>query len=106
MAESSIVLASEKITRESDELKIIRAAKQDPKAFGDLYKLYVEQSSGISTAGLEMCMRQKTSLLKHFWLPLNHLTGLAGETLCFLVVYDCPQQIDGSLSSTEKHIVN
>ncbi len=43
MAESSIVLASEKITRESDELKIIRAAKQDPKVFGDLYKLYVEQ---------------------------------------------------------------
>ena len=43
MAESSIVLTSEKINHESDELKIIRAAKQDSKAFGDLYKLYVEQ---------------------------------------------------------------
>jgi RNA polymerase sigma-70 factor (ECF subfamily) len=43
MAESSIELAFEKINHESDELKIIRAAKQDPKAFGELYKLYVEQ---------------------------------------------------------------
>jgi RNA polymerase sigma-70 factor (ECF subfamily) len=43
MAESNIVLISEKINRESDELKIIRAAKQDSKAFGELYKLYVEQ---------------------------------------------------------------
>jgi RNA polymerase sigma-70 factor, ECF subfamily len=43
MAESSIVLTSEKINHESDELKKIRAAKQDSKAFGDLYKLYVEQ---------------------------------------------------------------
>ena len=29
--------------RDTDELRIIRAARQDPKAFGDLYKLYVEQ---------------------------------------------------------------
>jgi len=43
MAESSIALASEKINRESDELKIIKAARQDPKVFGELYKLYVEQ---------------------------------------------------------------
>ena len=43
MAESSIVLTSEKINHESDELKIIRAAKQDSKAFGELYTLYVEQ---------------------------------------------------------------
>ena len=43
MAESNIVLTSEKINRESDELKIIRAAKQDPKVFGELYQLYVEQ---------------------------------------------------------------
>ncbi len=43
MAESSIVLTSEKINRESDELRIIKAARHDPKAFGELYKLYVEQ---------------------------------------------------------------
>jgi RNA polymerase sigma-70 factor (ECF subfamily) len=43
MAESSIVLTSEKINHESDELKIIRAARQDSKAFGKLYTLYVEQ---------------------------------------------------------------
>ncbi len=43
MAESNIVLISEKINHESDEIKIIRAAKQDPKVFGELYKLYVEQ---------------------------------------------------------------
>lgn len=42
MAESSIVLISEKINRESDELRIIKAAREDPKAFGELYKLYVE----------------------------------------------------------------
>jgi RNA polymerase sigma-70 factor (ECF subfamily) len=43
MAESRIVLISEKINRESDELRIIKAARQDPNAFGELYKLYVEQ---------------------------------------------------------------
>ena len=43
MAESSVVLTSEKINRESDELRIIKAARQDPKAFGELYMLYVEQ---------------------------------------------------------------
>ena len=43
MAKSSIVLTSEKIKSESDELKMIRAAKRDPKAFGELYQLYVEQ---------------------------------------------------------------
>jgi RNA polymerase sigma-70 factor, ECF subfamily len=43
MAESSFVLISEKIHRESDELRIIKAAREDPKAFGELYKLYVEQ---------------------------------------------------------------
>jgi len=42
MAESSIVLISEKINREADELRIIKAAREDPKAFGELYKLYVE----------------------------------------------------------------
>jgi len=43
MAESNIVLTSEKINRESDDLKLIKAARQDPKVFGELYKLYVEQ---------------------------------------------------------------
>lgn len=43
MAESSMALASEKIDRESEELRIIQAARQDPRVFGDLYKLYVEQ---------------------------------------------------------------
>lgn len=42
MADSSIMLISEKVTRESDELRIIKAAREDPKAFGELYKLYVE----------------------------------------------------------------
>lgn len=46
MTESSIVLASEKINRESDELKIIKAAREAPKAFGELYRLYVEQVFG------------------------------------------------------------
>lgn len=43
MAESGIGLASEKIDRMTDELRIIKAARQDPKVFGELYKLYVEQ---------------------------------------------------------------
>ena len=42
MVESSISLKSEKIKQESDELRIIKAARQDPKAFGELYLLYVE----------------------------------------------------------------
>lgn len=43
MAESRIAMTSEKINRESDELEIIKAARQDPKVFGELYKMYVEQ---------------------------------------------------------------
>ena len=44
MAEISITLTSEKINfHESDELKIIKAARQDPKVFGELYKRYVEK---------------------------------------------------------------
>ena len=43
MAGNSIALKSEKINHESDEIKIIRAARQDSKAFGELYTLYVEQ---------------------------------------------------------------
>ena len=42
MAESSIRLNSDKVKRESDELRIIKAARQDPKVFGELYLLYVE----------------------------------------------------------------
>jgi len=43
MAESNHVLTSEEINHESDEQRIIQAARQDPKAFGELYRLYVEQ---------------------------------------------------------------
>ena len=43
MAESSITLTSEKIKREADETKLIKAVKRDPRAFGELYKLYVNQ---------------------------------------------------------------
>lgn len=43
MAESNNVLTSEKINRESYEQRIIQAARRDPKAFGELYRLYVEQ---------------------------------------------------------------
>jgi RNA polymerase sigma-70 factor (ECF subfamily) len=43
MAESSMELTSEKIDRMTDEIRIIKAARQDPKVFGELYKLYVEQ---------------------------------------------------------------
>jgi RNA polymerase sigma-70 factor, ECF subfamily len=43
MAESNNPLMSEKIKRELDELEKIKIARQDPQAFGELYKLYVEQ---------------------------------------------------------------
>ncbi len=43
MAESGIALTSKKINCESDELRIIKAARQNPRVFGQLYKLYVEQ---------------------------------------------------------------
>jgi len=43
MAESGIELMSEKIDRMTDEKRIIKAARQDSKVFGELYKLYVEQ---------------------------------------------------------------
>jgi len=42
MAESGSTLTSEKNDRELEELKLIRAARQDPKAFGGLYLRYVE----------------------------------------------------------------
>jgi RNA polymerase sigma-70 factor (ECF subfamily) len=43
MAESSTLLTYEKLNRESDEIKLIKAARQDSKVFGELYKLYVKQ---------------------------------------------------------------
>lgn len=43
MAESSIAMKSNQTERESEELRIIKAVREDPKAFGELYKLYVEQ---------------------------------------------------------------
>ncbi len=43
MTERSITLTSEETNCESDELMIIKSAREDPKAFGELYKLYVEK---------------------------------------------------------------
>ncbi len=43
MAESSMTLPSNKVNSETYELGIIQAARQDPKAFGELYLLYVER---------------------------------------------------------------
>lgn len=43
MAESGNTLTSQKYRDESEELRIIQAARQDPKLFGELYRLYVEQ---------------------------------------------------------------
>lgn len=40
--ESGIPLISEKNDRESEELRLIRAARRDPQAFGGLYLRYVE----------------------------------------------------------------
>ena len=43
MAEINLALTSNKVKAESDELKMVKAARRDPTAFGDLYMLYVEQ---------------------------------------------------------------
>lgn len=43
MTESSIPPMPGSIPRKSDEARMIQAARQDPKAFGELYLLYVEQ---------------------------------------------------------------
>ncbi len=43
MSDSSVVLTTEKVNRESNERRIITSAREDPKAFGELYLLYVEQ---------------------------------------------------------------
>jgi RNA polymerase sigma-70 factor (ECF subfamily) len=42
MADSSNLVILETRSRELDELRLIRAAREDPKAFGELYMLYVE----------------------------------------------------------------
>ena len=43
MAINNIVSKHEKINPKPDELRIIKAARQDSRAFGELYKRYVEQ---------------------------------------------------------------
>ena len=43
MAESNHELTSEKIIRESEDPRMIKEARQDPRVFGELYKLYVDQ---------------------------------------------------------------
>ncbi len=43
MAENSMTLPSNKVNSQADELRIIQAARQDPRAFGELYLLYVER---------------------------------------------------------------
>lgn len=43
MEDSSIALTSEKFKLEEDELKIIKATRLNPRVFGELYKLYVNQ---------------------------------------------------------------
>ncbi len=43
MAINNIVSKHEKVNPDSDELRMIKASRKDPKAFGELYNLYVEQ---------------------------------------------------------------
>ena len=43
MAENEVELKSKQTLREPDESSLIRAAKQDPRAFSELYLLYVER---------------------------------------------------------------
>ena len=43
MVESSLILASKNISHDIDESNMIQAARQDPKAFGELYLRYVER---------------------------------------------------------------
>jgi RNA polymerase sigma-70 factor (ECF subfamily) len=43
MAKNRTILSTEKIKSMTDEVKIIKAARRDPRVFGELYKLYVEQ---------------------------------------------------------------
>lgn len=43
MAESSLMLSSKNISHDTDESNMIQAARQDPKAFGELYLRYVER---------------------------------------------------------------
>ncbi len=43
MTESSVVLKTEDFEKNIKTLNLIKAAKEDPWAFGELYKIYVEQ---------------------------------------------------------------
>jgi len=43
MVESSALMTTEKTNPQSDDLEIIRAARNDPKAFGKLYLLYISR---------------------------------------------------------------
>lgn len=43
MAESKIGLTSQLFNHESDELKLIQIVRENPRAFGELYKRYVEK---------------------------------------------------------------
>ena len=43
MADHHTILSSQQVNPESDELALVRAARQDPALFGELYKRYVER---------------------------------------------------------------
>jgi hypothetical protein len=43
MAESTVIMTTEKAERAADERRLIHEARKDPKAFGEFYKLYVNQ---------------------------------------------------------------
>ncbi|PKO12419.1 MAG: hypothetical protein CVU39_24225 [Chloroflexi bacterium HGW-Chloroflexi-10] len=43
MTDSSIALITKQTRRESDEIRIIQAARKAPRVFGELYQLYVQQ---------------------------------------------------------------
>jgi RNA polymerase sigma-70 factor, ECF subfamily len=42
MAENSVAMTTRITMNKTDELRIIQTARQDPKVFGELYKIYVE----------------------------------------------------------------
>ena len=43
MADNPTILSSKRISQEPDELALVRAARQDPARFGELYQRYVER---------------------------------------------------------------
>ena len=91
MAKSSIVLTSEKIKSESDELKMIRAAKRDPKAFGELYQLYVEQVFRYLYSRMGNVHEAEDTTAQTFMAAFESLEQIqARGTFRFVVVRDCP----------------